>query len=324
MSKIKKKPILLFLIVLVALYIIIYIVPKVTGALKSSYTVEYGELQTYDKTDGYFVRNEKVYFARSGGSENRYMSEGKLVRKGTTVMALEGSSDASEESKFQSIRDGIGSDKVKTDSFVTEDEGIVTYYADGHESEFTPDNMAKKSYSSYRELKNDDLVKLARSSVAKGDPVFKIVDRSGWYIVCYIPNDHGSRYKEGYKVSIVLDGSTDLVGRISQKKTESGKVKLMIRTDYYYKKFATQRVAEVKLITSDAMGLVIYNSSITRKDGHEGVYVKQKTGHYEFTRINVISTDGKKSVITKSYFYGSKGNSIPSVKSYDEVLRRAS
>ena len=323
MSKIKKKPILLFLIVLVALYVVIYVVPKVTGALKSSYTVEYGELQTYDKADGYFVRNEKVYFSGKGGSENRYMSEGKLVRKGTTVMAVEGSSDAEPKSKFESIRDGIGSSKVKTDSFVTEDEGIVTYYADGYESKFTPDNMAEKSYSDYRALKNDDLVELSRSSVAKGDPVFKIVDRSGWYIVCYVPSEHKDRYKVNGKVSIVVDGSADLVGRVSKIKTDSGKTKLMIRTDYYYKKFATQRVAEVKLITSDAMGLVIYNSSITKKDGNEGVYVKQKTGEYKFTRIKVISTDGKKSVIVKSYFYDSKGIPVSSVKSYDEVLRRA-
>ena len=88
MRKIKKSPILIFLVVLVALYVVIYIIPTVTGALKSSYTTEYGELQTYDKVDGYLVKNEQVYFAGNGGSANRYMSEGKLIRKGATVMAV--------------------------------------------------------------------------------------------------------------------------------------------------------------------------------------------------------------------------------------------
>ncbi len=50
MSKFRKKPILIFVIALIALYIIIYIIPKVTGALVSSYTVEYGELKVADET----------------------------------------------------------------------------------------------------------------------------------------------------------------------------------------------------------------------------------------------------------------------------------
>ncbi len=56
MSKFRKKPILIFVIALIALYIIIYIIPKVTGALVSSYTVEYGELKVADETQGYLVQ----------------------------------------------------------------------------------------------------------------------------------------------------------------------------------------------------------------------------------------------------------------------------
>lgn len=323
MRKIKMSPIFIFVIALVALYVVIYVIPTVTGALKSSYTAEYGELQTNDKMDGYFVKNEHVYFAENGGTENRYMSEGKLVRKGVTIMAVSGDSDADKKSKFDNIRTEIGSDKITTGTYVTETEGIVSYYADGYEAKLTPENMVKKTYNYYKTLKNDNLVALTRSSVAKGDPVFKIVDRSDWYIVCYPPENHKKRYVEGDKISVRLDDDTSIVGRLYKVTTEGDKAKIIIKTDYYYKKFATERVAEVKAITSDAMGLVIYNSSITRKDGYEGVYVKQKTGSYNFVRIQVISTDGKKSVIKQSYFYDSKGNSISSVKNYDEILRKA-
>ena len=60
MGKIRKKPILLFVIALVTLYVIIYIVPGVTGALISSYTAVYGQLRVTDETTGYLVRNETV------------------------------------------------------------------------------------------------------------------------------------------------------------------------------------------------------------------------------------------------------------------------
>lgn len=323
MRKIKKSPILIFLVVLVALYVVIYIIPTVTGALRSSYTTEYGELQTYDKVDGYLVKNEQVYFAGNGGSANRYMSEGKLIRKGATVMAVSGSSEAKEKSKFDDIRTAIGDKGVSTTTYTTLAEGIVSYAADGYEAKLTPATMEKKNYDYYKSLKNDSLVDLTRTSISKGDPVFKIVDRSGWYIVCYVPVSHKSRYVTGDKITLKLDDSTSIYGNVYRVTRESGKAKVIFKTDYYYKKFATERVVSVKAITSDAMGLLIYNSSITKKGGHKGVYVKQKAGGYKFTRIQVISTDGKKSAIKQSYFYDAKGNSISSVKSYDEILRRA-
>ncbi len=58
MKKIRKSPIVLFMLALILLYVIIYIVPSVTGALVSSYIVEYGELKVADEVTGYLVRNE--------------------------------------------------------------------------------------------------------------------------------------------------------------------------------------------------------------------------------------------------------------------------
>lgn len=321
MKKIRKSPIVLFVIVLVALYVVIYVIPKVTGALKSSYTVEYGELQTYDQENGYFVRNEQVYLAGNGGSENTYIAEGKLVRKGTTILAVNGDKDTDKKDKFKSIRDGLDGKGIT--SYTTASEGVVTYNADGYEAKLTPSTMEKKSYDYYSGLKNDALVDLKRDDVSKGDPVFKLVDRSGWYIVSYIPKGHKSRYSEGSKVTVVLDDDTNIIGKVYKVSTEGSRTKLIIKTDYYYKKFATERVASVKVITSDSMGLLIYNSSIAKKNGHEGVYVKQNNGDYKFVRIQVISTNGKRSAITKSTFYDEKGKLVTTVKSYDEVLKKA-
>ena len=90
MGKIRKKPILLFVIALVTLYVIIYIVPGVTGALISSYTAVYGQLRVTDETTGYLVRNETVYTASAGGEINRYMEEGDLVRQGASIMEING------------------------------------------------------------------------------------------------------------------------------------------------------------------------------------------------------------------------------------------
>lgn len=57
MSRLKNKGIFVFFAALVTLYVIIYVVPKVTGLLNVTYVAEYGELSIYDDTVGCFVRD---------------------------------------------------------------------------------------------------------------------------------------------------------------------------------------------------------------------------------------------------------------------------
>ena len=86
-------------------------------------------------------------------------------------------------------------------------------------------------------------------------PVIKIDDEKAksWYIVCYVPKSHKSRYVKDDRLNVELDGKTNIVGKVYSVTAEGGKLKLIISTDYYYSKFATERVATVKTITSDNM-----------------------------------------------------------------------
>lgn len=85
MEKLRKKPVIAFVALFAALYVIIYVIPRVTGALRFSYIAEYGGLEISDNEDSYFIRNEKVYFSSISGTENRYIDEGKLIRRGTKI-----------------------------------------------------------------------------------------------------------------------------------------------------------------------------------------------------------------------------------------------
>lgn len=323
MTSKRKKYILFFLIAVIVLYVVIYIIPTVTGALTSSYTVEYGVLRIMDKVDGYVIRSEQVYFSDKGGTENRYFKEGALIRKGSTVMEITGKSpDQGQLTNYDEIRRNVkGRQRVRTSDYTAEKEGILSYYADGYETRFSPSTVEKRSYSDYRSLDGNAAVNLKRNTVAEGDPVFKVSDRSEWYIVAFVPKDHKNRYKTGNEVW-VSTGGQELKAVVKSTHTEGSRVRLILRSDYYMKGFSRKRVISCRIITSRNSGLIIRNSSISKRNGHEGVWVRQKTGEYKFVRISVIATDGERSVIQKSYFYDSKGNLVNTVKGYDEVLRR--
>lgn len=324
MRKFRKSPFFLYALAIIILGVIIYVVPNVTGALTASYTVENERLQVYDEITGTIVRKETVYSAGHGGDANRYIGGGSLVRKNTRIMEVTGHQDekARSDRDMQSLMDALKGSMDATTTYRTDSEGVVSYYADGYEKDLTPETMNGKDESYYKSLEKESPIDLKRDQVLKGEPVFKLVDRAEWYLVCFVPEDHAGRYKKGSRIRFSVEGNSPIYGTITEKKSEGRDTRLVIQTNYYYKNFADRRTADVKLITADAAGPVIYNSSITEKKGQKGVYVKSKTGKYEFTPISVITSDGEKSVIARGTFVDAKGNIVNTVKDYDEVKRR--
>lgn len=326
MSKLKKRPILVFLILLIVLYTIIYIVPKVSGALVPSYIAEYGELKISDETTAYFVRDEKVYVARVNGHTNYFFDDGSLVRKDTKVMQVKSNGSAAEEPSgvYREALERLDGHVVQRKFYKTKDVGVVSYAADGYEHQLTPKTMKKYDYSFYKQLSQDDVLDLERNTAIKGEPVFKIVDRTKWYMVCFVDEAHLDRYEKGSRVRVEFeDGNVDTT--VYQAKVVGDKARVILQTDYYYEKFAETRVADVSLVTYQENGLIVENNSITEEKGQTGVYVKGKSDDFFFVPIKVYATDGEKSLIADDFYYDLEkdGEMVITVEVYDEILRNA-
>lgn len=319
MGKLKKKIWLSLLLVAAILYIIIYIVPGVTGLFTATYSAEYGELKTYDETEMFFVRNETVYTAASAGTVNRLAEEGRLVRGNTTVIEVSGSGSSDTE-RYADILDRLGKAAVSTESFVAEDGGVISYYADGYEGELTPETMGNKSYDYYQALSQESVKELSDGKIAKGDPVYKIIDKSKWYATAFVPDASKDRYSEGKSVDVQL-GDINIPMTVTAVKDEGDMVRLTMETTRYYEKYGGLRRASVTIVTADAAGLVIENASMVEEDGVRGVYVKDKKNRYEFTPVNVLLTDGTRSVISDSFFYDAEGARTATVRPHDDVLK---
>lgn len=320
MNKIKKKTIIIYLLVIACLYAVIYVIPTVTGAMVGTYTVEYGSLRVYDETDGYFVRDEKVYLATSGGKENRYIDGNTLVKKGTTILEITGNSDGEIDSKFTDILRNLEGDSIKNPSYISQDEGVVSYYVDGYENKFTPEKMENLSYDTVSKVESGNVISLTRDSVVRGEPVFKIVGNSKWYLLCYVDSTKADNYIVGNRITIGFEDE-DIKGWVKSVNKQGTRLQVIVETNNYYEKYDRYRVAKVFLITSDKNGLIIENDSIAEENGQQGVYVQNKYKRYIFVPISVIATDGEKSVIEKSYFYNSEGVTVETVNTYDEILK---
>lgn len=334
MRKIKKKTIVFFVLALVILYTIIYIVPKVSGAMVSSYVAEYGQLKIYDETTAYFVRNEDVYLADTTGDTNYFFEENSLVRKDGKIMEVTESSKTDDtdsegnpigpDEAYAGMLERLGYDAVVKSDYRIEDVGLVSYYADGFENVLTPKTMKKKDYTFFQQLSQKEVLPLQRKSAIEGEPVFKIVDRTKWYMVCFVDADHIERYETGSRVKVEFeDGSVNAY--VYSADQAGDKAKIILYTDYYYEGFSELRVADVSLVTYDENGVIVENSSITEQKGQKGVFVKDKSDDYFFVPVMVYATDGERSLIADDFYYDAEkdGEMVMTVEVYDEILRNA-
>ncbi len=392
----KKRLVVLFCMVLVILFIIIYVVPNVTGALKSTEIIEYGSIQVTDQVTAFFVRNESVYFANKSGTINYYVAEGEQVRKGVQILDIASGGQKDEKSRYEEITERIlnfnGGESLFTDdlkkinaqileleteknaalsenepekaarldieiqrinqkknyilasdsearkkvisqnlmangtgtmpdSYISSSNGVISYYIDGYETEFTPENMELLSRDKVQNL-NIEVLNVVRETTLAKEPLFKVVDNKEWYAIFWVASENIVKYEKDHRATIKLPQG-EVAGTIYDIIDDDGKWLVILKFNKYYEKFDQIRKIDAEVITSNYSGLIIENESITTENGQPGVYVKDKNGEYVFKPVEIITSDGESSLVEVSYYYTDNGaTKVETVNIYDEILKK--
>ena len=177
MPKLKKKTILIFILIVIALYVIVEVIPPLTGALASTEVLEYGKLKVSSTEDCWIVRDETVYKADRTSGIKVFAGEGTLIKKGSKVMQYTSSKEESEDSN-ESGDEGSVPEKVERSSaakgdpiFKIADNSIwylVCWIDEGEIARFEKDKQVK--------------VKLEDSTIeAKVDRIKQAGDK--WFLV---------------------------------------------------------------------------------------------------------------------------------------------
>lgn len=301
----------IFLLILVALYLLIYVAPKFSDAFVETYTAELGTLDVDYAIDYVCVRNEKVHTSDYTGNVSDRVSAGSLMRANSRIVSV----------------GGVGHHSQMR--------GIVSYYYDGLEKKLTPEKLEKlKKSALYPEDETKyELKKCHKQSAVQGDPIFKIVDNSAWYLVTWQKYKVASEFVQGNGVTIELDDKDKTQVRfrvqynaadgIKKSKAKKNKLyKVIFSCDRYYPGFAKLRYGKARVITSQKTGIILESSSVTKIKGQRGVYVKNKYGDYVFTPVRVIAKVGDKTVVESRQYYDEKTEKMVStVKNYDSIKK---
>jgi putative membrane fusion protein len=328
MPKPKKRTIYIFIIALVTLYVVIEIIPFLTGALTRTEILKYGELKVEQEVVCYLVRNETVYSAPDSGDVKYKFEEGSLIKKGAKVLTFtkdstittDDETERIKKSDFKEFMVRLGDNLIKDQTFTAAARGVFSTSVDGYEAIFTPNTIKDLAYQevSGMSIKSQDV---ARNYALKGEPLYKIADNTTWYMVFWIKSNESSKYLKDATVTVSLpDG--DVRATINKLVAGDERVMVVLSTNRYYKNFASQRKVQATVLMVNQRGLMISNESLTTKDGVTGVYIKNTIGDYVFKPVRTIATDGEKTLVLEDVYYDEEGQPVDTVNVYDEVLKK--
>lgn len=294
---------LAYAVVLVILYVIIYVVPRVSGIFLETYTAEYGTLEVSQESSYMAVRDEKLYVSDNGGAVSRAAAQGRLMRKNSHIVDVGGVKHYSQQ------------------------KGIVSYYYDGLEGVYTPENMQTITEADL-ELTDEEkqtyaVRECSQGTVESGSPIFKIVDNKEWYLVCWLSAAEAEDIEAGRSITVEFDDGKQLKMKVMQVNPQGQNRQLILSCNRYYEKFDSIRSGTCRLIKSSKSGIIVDSDSIVEEDGQKGVYVMSKQlDEASFVPVKVLLSHGDKTVVEKNYFINVEGQKVSTVENYDEILKK--
>ena len=285
------------------LYVIIYVVPRVSGIFLETYTAEYGTLEVSQESSYMAVRDEKLYVSDNGGAVSRAAAQGRLMRKNSHIVDVGGVKHYSQQ------------------------KGIVSYYYDGLEGVYTPENMQTITEADL-ELTDEEkqtyaVRECSQGTVESGSPIFKIVDNKEWYLVCWLSAAEAEDIEAGRSITVEFDDGKHLKMKVMQVNPQGQNRQLILSCNRYYEKFDRIRSGTCRLIKSSKSGIIVDSDSIVEEDGQKGVYVMSKQlDEASFVPVKVLLSHGDKTVVEKNYFINVEDQKVSTVENYDEILKK--
>lgn len=321
LTKKTKKAICIYVAALLILYVVIEILPRVTDIFETTQVLEPGNIKLSYETTGYFIKEESIGIAPETGDIKYLVEVGTAIKRGHPLVSVERDKDAGDKTpRFGDYIERLKGYDDLYKEYNAPISGIFSLTVDGYEDYFTPEKMNKVDKETIKKLSFNN-ADLERKSVIKGEPIYKVTWDDYWYMLCWVDKETAKTYSEGESVLLELPEGDVKAEIQSIKKEGENDYRVIFYLNVFYEALAESRAEKISIVTSNNEGLIVDNKCIIEKDGHKGVYVVDKNGDYNFTRISIIAYDDRHSVIEDVTFYDEEGYQIYTVDVYDEVLK---
>lgn len=217
--------------------------------------------------------------------------------------------------------------KSKTNIYLSDSSGIISYRVDGYEDLYSFESITNIDCNILNSIKPDEISVKDLNSTKVGQPLFKIIDNSKWYAVTKLENNSINKLVEGKNLSIrINDNKESIKGNIKKINTGEEESVVIIEFSSHLYKYYDIRNTTLEIILNTSKGLKIPNKAITKRDGIEGVYIKNLNNFNKFRPINIIDKDENYTIVeegSNGYIEIEKPDGKKKEKSiliYDEII----
>lgn len=235
--------------------------------------------------------------------------------------ALMNNDDRNESSVVQTAMTNGDLNPGESQSILTTSSGILTYYIDGYEGDITYDNVFNLKFDEILSLDIEPYL-AADPMVYSGDPLYKIVDDSSYYLIIVTEQGSQNKFDISSDLKITTENKT-LLGSIEEIFAAGDQVAIAIKVEEFIEDFYKDRFVNIQLKQEPYKGLKIKLSSLLKKGDTYGVYVVDKLNRVLFKPVKIIKYEGENAIVKETSFYDIvNGESviIDSVSIYDRVI----
>jgi hypothetical protein len=314
----------LFFVTAVSLFVIIFVVPQDRDDVGKTVVIEYGDLPVVDEVELCIVRNETLFLASNEGKIDYKQAENAKVRRGVKILAVEAGSlpEGATAEGLDEVRIRAGDAAESAGKYTATGTSIVSYYADGFEQVFRSERLADITKDEMTAAPSEG-INLKRKFTRSSEPIYKLTDNRLWYMICWLPETAGTivNYDEGDSVEIDFDG-TRIKAQIMSITADAEDYKIILSSDMYYEDMPRYRKVRAQIVFAEYQGLIVDAEDVVWRGDKPGVFVKQRSGHFKWVRINKIDSKstGEKYTISSGTFTDEDENIISTVNYYDEIL----
>lgn len=179
--------------------------------------------------------------------------------------------------------------------------GIICYKIDGLEETYNYDDVLNIKPSSVVKKDYEISDKSKNNKVEIGDKLYKIVRNFDYYIAAVVDNEHAKLFEKNkyVKTRIICDGKdNELWGYIKKINYGSEESVLVLYFDDYFYKIFDKRYVELQLITDIHKGFKIDKKALIKKDGIDGVYIKDASNIVKFFPVKILGENNTDMIIS--------------------------
>ena len=216
-----------YLAALIILYVVIYVVPKVTDLFETTQVLENGTLIISCDAEGYLVKDESINVASKNGTIKYKIDEGTVIKKDTDVLDYKNvdpeDADKTPRAKYEGVMENLRGYKGIDSSTRSPISGVLSFTMDGNEAYFTIKNLKKITKDGVEGL-SYGTTELKRDDARKGEPIFKVSSAHKWYVICWISEEDAKAFEKGTAVTLQLpEGEVNApIGRDSKNRLRMG------------------------------------------------------------------------------------------------------